>query len=174
MRALIMTAAILLAALAITSCAPAFNWREAPIPATPLSALFPCKPERTTRKVTLGGADVDLHMQHCETAGITAAVGHAAVRDPSLTGPMLLQWRLATLASMQVTRTSPWLWTMPGATPLPQAQALEASGSDARGQPLVLRAAWFAHGGEVYGALLYGPGLGPDVVDAFFSGLRLR
>lgn len=174
MRLMIMTAAGLLAALAATACSPAFNWRQAAIAATPLSALFPCKPEQATRAVTMGGVAVELHMHHCETAGVTAAVGHAVLSDPARADAVLAQWRQATLATLRITGSTQSAWRMERATDLPQALLVDAAGSAANGQALVLRAAWFARGSEVYAALLYGPALDPEVAEVFFSGLRFR
>ena len=172
MRLPIMTAAAVLAVLATTACAPAFNWRQTMIAATPLAAMFPCKPEQTTREVSMGGVPVKLHMHHCETAGVTAAVGHAVVSNPGLAGPVLDQWRQATLATLRVSGATQSAWKMEHATALPQAQSVDASGSAANGQALMLKAAWFARGTEVYAAMLYGPALDPEVGEVFFSGLR--
>jgi len=172
MRLPIMTPAWLLAALSATACAPAFNWRQTAIAATPLAAMFPCKPEHTTREVSMGGVPVELHMHHCETAGVTTAVGHAVLPDPALAGPVLDQWRQATLATMRVSGVTHSAWRMERATVLPQALAVDAAGSAANGQALILKAAWFARGTEVYAALLYGPALDPEVGEVFFAGLR--
>lgn len=174
MRRPIMTAAGLLVALAATACAPPFNWRQAVIAATPLSAMFPCKPEQDTRAVSMGGIAVELHMHHCETAGVTAAVGHAVLADPTLAGPVLAQWREATLATLRISGSTQSAWAMERATALPQALAVDAAGTAANGQALVLKAAWFARGSEVYAALLYGPALEPEVAEVFFTGLKFR
>lgn len=175
MRLSIMTAVTgVLAVVATTACAPAFNWRETMIAATPLSAMFPCKPEQDTRAVSMGGTAVELHMHHCETAGVTAAVGHAVLSDPALAGPVLEQWRQATLATMRMSSSTQSAWRMERATALPQTLSVDAAGTAANGQALVLKAAWFARGSEVYAALLYGPALEPEVAEVFFTGLRFR
>jgi len=173
MRVSIMTAACLAACVSI-ACSPAFNWREVSLSPAPLAAMFPCKPEKASRTVTLGGHDVELHMRHCDTAGVTAAVGHARVTDPALVGPVLAQWQAATLASLRATASTRTAWTIDRATPLPQAVSIQAFGTSADGKPLELRAAWFAREGQVFAALLYGPTLPQDVVDAFFTGLHLQ
>ncbi|MBP6851616.1 MAG: hypothetical protein KA164_08445 [Rhodoferax sp.] len=174
MRAPIMTAAAVVLALALTACSPAFNWRETVIEATQLSAMFPCKPEKAARQVALGGGTVELTMHHCDTEGVTAAVGHAPVSDPALAGPALAQWRVATLAAMRVKGSTQSAWVMERSSVLPQALVVEAAGTSSDGGPLVLKAAWFARGSEVYAALLYGPALSPEVAEVFFSGLRFR
>jgi hypothetical protein len=111
-------------------------------------------------------------MHHCETAGVTTAVGHAVLPDPALAGPVLDQWRQATLATMRVSGVTHSAWRMERATVLPQALAVDAAGSAANGQALILKATWFARGTEVYAALLYGPALDPEVGEVFFAGLR--
>jgi len=168
-----MTAACL-AACAMIACAPAFNWRETAIPATSLSAMFPCKPEKASRKVTMGGQETELHMAHCDTAGVTAAVGHARIADAALVGPVLAQWRAATLAGLHVSASTQSVWVMERAEVLPQAIRVEAAGVGGDGKPLSLKAAWFARDGEVFAAMLYGHSVSPDVVDPFFAGLRFR
>ena len=65
-------------------------------------------------------------------------------------------------------------WAMERSSVLPQALVVEAAGTSSDGRPLVLKAAWFARGAEVYAALLYGPALSPEVAEVFFSGLRFR
>ena len=64
-----------LAGLILPGCGPTFNWRETPIAATSLSALFPCKPQQASRRLALGGQEVELFMTGCDTGGITLAVG---------------------------------------------------------------------------------------------------
>ena len=169
-----MIVALAIVAGLMTACSPAFNWRQVSLAPAALSAMFPCKPENAARKVVMAGQEVELHMRHCDAAGVTTAIGHADIADAALAGPVLAQWQAATMAGMHVSTSSRSPWTMAGATVLPQAISIEAAGTGADGKPLLLRAAWFARGGEVYAALLYGPALSPDVVDAFFSGLRLE
>lgn len=164
----------MLAALAVSACAPPFNWRQTAIAATPLSAMFPCKPEQDRRTVPMAGRTVELHMHHCATAGITAAVGYAQLPEPAMAGAVLAQWRTATLSAMHLTASTQSPWTMERATVLPEALAVNASGTTARGEPVVLRAAWFARGTAVYAALFYGPVIDPDAAEVFFTGLQFR
>jgi len=174
MRAIIMTAAACAAAFATVACAPEFNWRDIPVGPGALTALFPCKPETGTRTAPMAGGDVELRMRHCETGGLTAAVGQATLRAGQAPGPVLDQWRLATLASLRANQSRETPWAMAGAAPLLQSRRVEAAGLDAQGRPLQLRAVWFSQGAEVYAALLYGPSIRAEVADTFFGGLRLR
>jgi hypothetical protein len=174
MRALTLMTATCLVACATTACNPVFNWREVTVAPTPLSAMFPCKPEKASRTVVMAGQEVELHMRHCETGGIMVAVGHARIADPLLAGPLLAQWQTATLASMHASASTRSKWAMEHATTLPQAVSLDALGAGADGKPLALKGAWFARDKDVFAAMLYGPALDAEVVDAFFSGLQLQ
>lgn len=163
-----------LVVVCLTACSPALNWRETPIDASSLVSLFPCKPQKSSRVVALAGKDVELFMASCEAAGVTAAVGHARIQDPTLVGPVLLQWRAATLNGMRAKTSFVSSFALERATPMPQSVQVQASGRGADGRALDLRAAWFAQGKEVFVALLYAETLGPDVTDPFFSGLKFR
>ena len=173
MRALIVTAACLVA-FGTVACTPTFNWREVPIAATPLTALFPCKPEKASRTVTMAGLETELHLAHCETDGVTAAVGHARIADPALVRSALAHWRNATLATMRVTAMAP-SGTAGADTPgLPGALSVDASGTTADGKPQKLKAIWFARDGEVYAARWYGVAWSTDTADSFFGSLRFK
>ena len=166
----------------VVACGPAFNWREAPIAGTSLVALFPCKPQSASRVAALGGKDVELTMVGCDTAGVTLAVGHATIPDPALRDPVLAQWRAATLASMRAKTTTLDAFRLAPATPSLQSVLVNAVGTLPDGRAVVLQAAWFTRGTEVFVALLYGDALndalngasGDQVMEAFFSGLKFR
>jgi hypothetical protein len=167
-------AAAALTTLILGACGPTFNWRETSITSTPLTALFPCKPQKASRRLLLGGAEVELQMTGCETGGVTFAIGHAAVRNPSMTALALSQWRESTLAGMRATSSSATAWQLVGALEVPQSLRVKAIGSRPGGGALVLQGAWFTRDNEVFGALSYGGSLSPDIADTFFSGLKFR
>ena len=173
MRAPLLTTACL-AVCAMLACTPAFNWREVSIADSRLHAMFPCKPERESRMVTMAGLETELHMAHCDTAGVSAAIGHARIADASLIQPALTQWRAATLAGMRIAPSTAGAST--GEWPSAQAGALsvDTTGSATDGTPVRLRAIWFARDGEVYAALWYGQSWSAEMADFFFSGLRFR
>jgi hypothetical protein len=173
MRAFIVTAACLVA-LGTVACTPAFNWREASITSTPLTVLFPCKPEKASRTVTMAGLETELHMAYCDTDGVTAAVGHARIADPALVKSALAHWRNATLATMRVTAMTPSGPTGVDTWGLPEALSVDASGTTADGKPQKLKAVWFARDGEVYAALWYGASWSSDTADAFFGSLKFK
>ena len=59
---------------AIAACTPAFNWREVGFDQAGVTALLPCKPDRGTRVVQLGGQAVQMSMAGCESGGAMFAV----------------------------------------------------------------------------------------------------
>jgi len=158
----------------LCACSPALNWRDTPVDATSLTAMFPCKPDKSTRKVEMGGREVELVMASCDAAGGTFAVGHAHIPEPSLLGPVLLQWRVATLNGLRARDSALASFVLERAIPLPQAVRVEASGMTANGQTVALQAAWFARGTDVFVALLYGAELRSEMSEPFFGGLRFR
>ena len=160
--------------LLVGACTAQFDWRQLQIARSPLQVMLPCKPEHAARRMDMGGQNVDLAIASCTTAGVTVAVGHAVLTDPMGAGPVLAHWRRATLATMRATQVVQSVFSLPNARALADAMAVQATGSGPDGRPLVLRAAWFAQGRAAYVAMIYGPDLSPEVVDTFFSGLRLQ
>ena len=158
----------------MAACGPTFNWRETAITPTPLTALFPCKPEKASRRLVLGGAEVELQMTGCDAGGITFAIGHATVPSLGLAGQALAQWREATEAGMRAKSSDATALQLAGALEVPQSVRVKAVGSRPGGGQLVMQGAWFTRDGEVFGAFSYGDSLSPDVADTFFSGLKFR
>ena len=163
-----------LAALILPGCGPTFNWRETALTGTSLTVLFPCNPQKTSRRLVLGGSEVELLMTGCDTGGVTLAVGHANISDPNRMAQALAQWREAALAGIHARSSAVSALRLELALETPQSVRVQALGARPDGRALALQAAWFARDGEVFGALLYGETLSPEVVDTFFSGLKFR
>ena len=173
MRVVISTVAGLVILL-LAACDPTFNWRETPIAATSLVAMFPCKPQKKVRPVVFAAREVELHMTRCDTAGVTVAVAYAGISDRSQAGPILAQWRDATLAGMRASLSTVSALQLEHSDPLPQSVAVRASGVRPDGRPVTLQGAWFARGTELFAALMYSDEPNSEVADTFFSGLKLR
>ncbi len=167
-------ATILLIAMLQAGCAPEFNWRETPLSPTALNALFPCKPDKTMRRVEMAGQPMELHMASCTTAGLTTAVGHAALPSVDMSGPVLRQWRLATLKTMAASDVVERPLLLAGIRAEPDALWVQARGKGPQGQPLELRAAWFTRDSTAFAALVFGEQLRPEVAETFLAGLRLQ
>ena len=60
----------------LVACNPTFNWRDARVQDTGLTALLPCKPDQTVRPVLMGGSQLELHMLGCETGAALFAIAH--------------------------------------------------------------------------------------------------
>lgn len=163
---------ILTLALAGAGCNPVFNWREAHPPQTALTAMLPCKPEQGSRQVPMGGETVELKMLSCETGGATFAIGWAALTDAAHAGPALTQWRAATLANIRARSPVDSRLSLPGATDA--ALLTVAGGQRPDGGAVISQAVYFSQGTQVFQAALYAERPDAEVVQAFFSGLRLK
>ena len=73
----------------LSACTPAFNWREVGFDQAGVTALLPCKPDRGTRAVQLGGQSVQMSMAGCESGGAMFAV--SLVEAPAAAAPSVLQ-----------------------------------------------------------------------------------
>jgi hypothetical protein len=143
-----------------------------PVAGTTLRMAIPCKPDREARPVELGGAKVELRMFHCVAGGVSFALGHAHLADPTRVPAVLLQWRRATLQGLQVRAATEAAFVPAQASALAGSVRVVVTGSRADGSPLQLQAAWFARGTDVFQGLVYGPELSPALADPFFAGLR--
>ena len=141
--------------LFLSACSPEHNWREIGFEGTSLKAQLPCKPDRTTRSVPLGGVPVDLQVAGCESAGAMLAVMTAPLPSGADAQGILLGWQQATLrnAGVQVPLSADQqqIWTRRGFLPLTSSVHIQAKGQRADGQAVYVRAAWgaVAEGGHV-------------------------
>lgn len=169
-------AALLLCALGLAACSPTFNWRETRPAGTPLEALLPCKPDAAQRSVPLLGSPTELHLLSCEAGGLRFALAWADIGDASQASTALAAWRSASLAAIRVSSppgdetSTAWEVEVPGAS---ATLGVSAQGQDPGGAAVQTRAAYFAHGAQVYQAAVYGERLPTEALDTFFGGLSL-
>ncbi len=165
--------ALLGAALGLSACSPTFNWRELRPEGAPLLALMPCKPETASRPVPLLGKPTELHMHSCEAGGLTFAVAWADVPEARQARAALAEWQTASLAAIRVApgAAQPLVRTVAGAS---EVIGVQAQGSDHQGKALSTQSLYFAQGGKVYQAAIYGPKMTDAASTAFFEGLSLR
>ena len=165
-------------AAALGACSPVFNWREVPIADDGLVALLPCKPDRATRNLPLGGdRSVAVDMTGCEAGGATFAVAHAAADDAAQADAWMRAWRAATrsqLAGAAIVETPA---ALPRAAALPGAGACSRRRSSRRWRPAPAHMLWFAQqrAGKMalYQATVLGQPSSPEARAIFFEGLRL-
>ncbi|MGE0100163.1 MAG: hypothetical protein AB7S86_17620 [Hydrogenophaga sp.] len=166
----------LIAVLALSACSPTFNWRELRPQGTPLKVLMPCKPEHASRTVPLAGSGTEMHLHSCDTGGLSFAVAWVDLRELARVDAALVEWPRASLASLRLApevadaAQARWDFQMPGA---PKALGLSVQGTGPQGQAVLMRAAYFARGTQVFQAAVYGPQLPGEVTATFFEALQL-
>lgn len=169
-----LTTRLLAASLLLMACSPAFNWREVRPDNTAVSLLLPCKPDKASRSVPLGGQTTELAMLGCDAGGATFAIAVATVKDGSQVAAALAGWQAATLANMKATgagQAAPL--KVPGASVQPPALLVRATGQRANGSAVQSQAAYFAHGAQVFQAVIYADRISPEIAETFFSSLKL-
>ncbi len=165
-------AAALLLAAAAAGCSPTLNWREVRAEPTALRAMFPCKPDKGARQVSMGGRVVELQGIGCDAGSATFALLHADIGDAARAADMLAQWNQATLAHLHARAPGQAPFVPPGADRLPTSQRVTAAGRRADGSAVQGEAAYFARGSHVFQAVVYGGQLRPEAVQPFFEGLK--
>ena len=137
--------AVFFSLLGLSACQPSLNWRTVQMPGTTLSFELPCKPDKTSKPVTMAGQVLELSVMGCEAGDAVWAVMSAKLSADADRTELLKGWRQATLQNMRANQIEDASWT-PGRVPaLPGALRSKASGTSAKGQPVRAHAVWFAH-----------------------------
>ncbi|WP_162578152.1 hypothetical protein [Variovorax sp. PBS-H4] len=171
-------APLVLVAAALGACSPVFNWREVPIADEGLVALLPCKPDRATRNLPLGGGSLSIavDMTGCEAGGATFAVAHATAENPAQAEGWMRAWRSATRSQVAGGTIAETPATLPRAATSPAPVRLEVR-QQVAGDPAPAQMLWFAQqrGGKMalYQATVLGSPASADAATVFFEGLRL-
>lgn len=138
-------AAVFFSVLGLSACQPSLNWRNVQMPETTLSFELPCKPDKTTKPVTMAGQTLDLSVVGCEAGDAVWAVMSAKLSANADRTDLLKGWRQATLQNMRATEIEDAMWTPGRLTALPGALRIKARGTTAKGEPVRAHAVWFAH-----------------------------
>lgn len=162
---------LLLSVLTLAACSPTFNWREVRSDSSPLSLLLPCKPDRAEKTVPLGGRPVNMQLVGCDAGGATFAVAVADIGDAARVPAVLAEWQAATLANMKAGTPQVTPLRLKGAA---QPVRVTAQGRRADGSAVSGQAAYFARGSQVFQAVMYAAKPSPEVVETFFSSLKLE
>ena len=165
--------ACLAAAVSLSACTPALNWREIRPEASELMALFPCKPERFVRTLALAGGKVEMHLVSCSVEGVTYAVTYAALDDTARIAPALQQLREAAAANIGGEAREPAPFAVSGMTPQSRAQRWRMQGRAADGAAVDQQIGLFHKGMRVYQATVVGPRIDAEAAEVFFGGLKL-
>jgi hypothetical protein len=138
-------AAIFFSVLGLSACQPSLNWRNVQMPETTLSFELPCKPDKTTKPVSMAGQTLELTVVGCEADGAVWAVMSAKLSADADRTELLKGWRQATLQNMRANQIEDATWMPARLTALPGALRLKAIGTTAKGEPVRAHAVWFAH-----------------------------
>ncbi|MEO7390952.1 MAG: hypothetical protein ABIU58_02185 [Ramlibacter sp.] len=166
----ILTTALVSMAL-LAACSPTFNWREVRSETGGLRAMMPCKPDKESRVVPMGGRDVDLKVLGCGTGDATFALLSADIVNAGRADEVLGQWKRATLANLHSVAAREAAFVPAGALALPASLQVVATGRRPDGSRVESHAAYFARGGHVFQAVIYSDRLVPEVAETFFSGI---
>jgi len=160
-----------LLALAQIACSPTYDWRDTAIDGG-LVALFPCRPDRHARGVTLAGQRVTMQVRVCESGDTTFALAVVELPQPADVTPVLGELRTLAVAHLGAAAPASEPLQVPGMTPNPQALQLALHGRLSDGSAVAQQAAFFAKGVRVYQASVIGAAPAPEAVSTFFAGLR--
>jgi len=138
-------AAIFFSVLGLSACQPSLNWRNVQMPETTLSFELPCKPDKTTKPVSMAGQTLELSVVGCEAGDAVWAVMSAKLSADADRTELLKGWRQATLQNMRANQIEDATWMPARMTALPGALRLKAIGTTAKGEPVRAHAVWFAH-----------------------------
>jgi len=138
-------AAVFFSVIGLSACQPSLNWRTVQMPGTALSFELPCKPDKTTKPVTMAGQALELSVMGCEAGDAVWAVMSAKLSADTDRTELLKGWRQATLQNMRANKIEDASWIPGRVAALPGALRSKASGTSAKGQPVRAHAVWFAH-----------------------------
>ena len=172
--------ASLIFGLALSACSPSQNWRDIAFDGTTLKAQLPCKPDRTTRSVPMGGLPVSLQVAGCESGDALLAVMTAPLQAGDDANALLTGWQKATLDNARISQPlaagQQQRWHRPGQLPLVSSVRIQSSGLRPNGEAVMMDAVWgaVAEGNRVrlVHAVVYGRQLPPELANTLFEGLK--
>ncbi len=138
------------------ACSPALNWRETRPKDIDILLTFPCKPQQIAQTVQLAGSMVKMSMTGCATDGMTFALAHADMKDPTKVRAALAALHQAAVRNVagNVTQSQP-ADVAHATRGLADALDLKIVGQAPTGQPLRERVVLFAQGTQVFQATTF-------------------
>lgn len=164
--------------LMLTACSPEMDWRNVGFEGSTLKVQLPCKPDRTTRRVTMGGSNVELQVAGCERGATMMAVMTAQLPQGADASAILEGWQRITLEHVhaQVDQREPW--TRKGMMPLPTSAQMKAHGQRPDGRGVQMQAVWgaFAQGEhmQIVHAVVYADKLAEEPAATLFDAIAPR
>ncbi len=163
-----------IALLLVGACSPTLDWREVRPDGAGIVAMFPCKPERQERTISLAGASVSLQVLVCSAGGVTWGLGTAEMSDPARVATALAALRASRLGNLDGHELEVRPLEVAGMTPNPQAVRLRIAGRRPDGSAITERAWLFARGTRVFHVAALGGDPPDEALGSFFGGLKLN
>jgi hypothetical protein len=162
----------------LVACQPGLNWREVRIDGSALSLLLPCKPDRATRRISLAGAEVDMHLVSCSAQGGTYAISLASLPATSDVDAAMVHWRRATLAHVAATHLVELPTARSPALKLAtRLVRLQGAGLSPAGGALQVEVWWFTQGNQAFQVAVYAQDVGQDMAamrEPLFESLKFQ
>lgn len=155
------------------ACSPALNWRLVRTEAATLTFLLPCKPDRASKVVPLGGQASTLSMVGCEAEGAMFALAVADTGPQAQAAELLSQWQSLTLKNMRANEHTQSPFLVAGASSPPSPVRVQAQGQQA-GKSVQSQAVYFVRGSQLFQAVIYAPTVTAEMADTFFGGIKLE
>jgi hypothetical protein len=159
--------------LTLSACSPTLNWRETRPEDSGAVLLFPCKPDRFTRSVMLGGEKLQMVLNSCAAGDATYALSHAQMADAAHVRPALEAMQAAAAGNLGGVASVVSPLAIPGMTPQPLTQRWAVQGKRADGSAVHQQFTVFTRGLRVYQATIVGASLDTVAADTFFGSLQL-
>ncbi len=157
----------------LCGCSPALDWREVRAEGSGIVALFPCKPDRHVRTVSLAVQSVRMEMLVCSAGGVNYALAFFDVSEPARVTAALHELQSLAASNLASIRQESRALSVSGMTPNPRAARLVLEGRQPDGAGLEEQAAFFVKGLRIYQATVLGRKVPAESADNFFGGLRL-
>ena len=153
-------------------CSPTLDWREIRPDGDAIVAMFPCRPDRHERRLTLAAGPATMRMLVCSAGGVTFALSFVDVAAPAGVTMTLTELQAVAAANVGTAAAAPVPLQLAGASAYPEAGRVALTGQLPDGGAVKVHAAFFAKGLRVYQASVLGAEPSADAIDGFLSGLR--
>ena len=137
--------AVFMVLLGLAACSPEMDWRSVGFEGSTLKVQLPCKPDRTSRRVTMGASNVDLQVAGCELGKRMVAVMTAQLPQGADANTILQGWQKITLENIQAQTDTRQPWVKTGMMVLPGSEAVQAQGRRVDGRVVQMQAVWGAY-----------------------------
>ncbi len=158
----------------LMGCTPTHDWRYFRPDGAAVAALFPCRPQHHMRTVGLAAYVTPMHLEVCNVAGLTFALGYLDVAAPANVPAALTALRTASSANLGARETDVSPLHVQGMAASPTAVLVSLLGRSPQGAPIVAHVGLFTKGLRVYQATIFGATIEPAVSETFYSGLKLQ